>query len=222
MKKWSWRVIAQWLGEGRRTCKAASAKVEVEAPDWPLAVSALTSSTLLFFYPAFPSNLSRVESDIFLRSVQLGCYHEQYLSFKPQKSTTNVAVTPLNHLVWHDYLAAQATDYASCLASQNLGNQHSSSDQRPDQGENLYSTDGQDGGMAVASDGWGPKEKIFYHGEKIPDAEFEQYGHYTQIIWPTTTNVGIRVAKNEEKRKWYVVAGYSPPGNYGGRDAFNG
>lgn len=83
---------------------------------------------------------------------------------------------PRPNLVWDDYLAAQATDYASYLASQDLGNQHSSSDQRPNQGENLYSTDGQDGGMAVASDGWGPKEKIFYHGEKIPDGEFEQYG----------------------------------------------
>lgn len=49
MKKWSWRVIAQWLGEG-------SWKWKVEAADWP---------PLQHFYFSIPHShliLSQVES----------------------------------------------------------------------------------------------------------------------------------------------------------------
>ena len=40
-------------------------------------------------------------------------------------------------------------------------------------------------------------------------------GHYTQMIWSTTTEVGIAVAISDTG-KVYVAARYSPPGNWVG------
>lgn len=45
-------------------------------------------------------------------------------------------------------------------------------------------------------------------------------GHFTQIVWKTTKELGIGCAKSKSG-KLYVVANYSPPGNYSGLFAKN-
>ena len=40
-------------------------------------------------------------------------------------------------------------------------------------------------------------------------------GHYSQVIWPTTTELGCALAHN--KARDYLVCRYSPPGNHFGR-----
>ncbi|KAL8736630.1 MAG: hypothetical protein Q9181_002307 [Wetmoreana brouardii] len=126
---------------------------------------------------------------------------------------------PRPDLVWDDQLVANATAYAKHLASANHGLQHTTSDQRPNQGENLYWSK-PNGSLANASKGW-VDEKKNYHGEKIGEGDFASWGHYTQCIWPTTTKVGVGMAKAADGGV-YVVGRYSPPGNWGGKDAYNG
>ncbi|KAL8727653.1 MAG: hypothetical protein Q9166_005889 [cf. Caloplaca sp. 2 TL-2023] len=92
-------------------------------------------------------------------------------------------------LKWDDNLAKQARAYAQHLANANKGLQHSSGDQRPGQGENLYWSK-PNGSLEDASKGW-LSEKKNYHGEKIGQGNFASFGHYTQCIWPTTTKVGL-------------------------------
>jgi hypothetical protein len=43
--------------------------------------------------------------------------------------------------------------------------------------------------------------------------------HFTQVVWKNTKKLGVGIAFAKENRKIYVVAQYSPPGNY--RDAYN-
>jgi pathogenesis-related protein 1 len=40
-------------------------------------------------------------------------------------------------------------------------------------------------------------------------------GHYTQLVWRDTKEVGCAVARGGNREVW--VCDYSPPGNYGGK-----
>ncbi len=40
-------------------------------------------------------------------------------------------------------------------------------------------------------------------------------GHYTQIVWASTKEVGCGVARNAHREIW--VCDYNPPGNYIGK-----
>ncbi|CAD6501632.1 BgTH12-01882 [Blumeria graminis f. sp. triticale] len=112
-------------------------------------------------------------------------------------------------LRWSPSLARAAHTWAAHLAATDHL-QHSTGS---GQGENLYCSLGQsDVSFSDAVISW-VSEKPLYHGEHIPDGDFESYGHYTQIIWPSTREVGMGMARSASG--WtYIVARYSPPGNY--------
>ena len=44
-------------------------------------------------------------------------------------------------------------------------------------------------------------------------------GHFTQLVWDDTTHVGMGIATKQSGPYWitYIVAKYSPPGNYRGQ-----
>jgi len=42
-------------------------------------------------------------------------------------------------------------------------------------------------------------------------------GHFTQIVWKGTTQLGCAYAKNEDAASAVVGCVYNPPGNYGGK-----
>jgi hypothetical protein len=50
-----------------------------------------------------------------------------------------------------------------------------------------------------------------YNGEPIGQGNFEGYGHYTQLLWPTTTGVGCAKAINGNAQ--VITCEYTPPGN---------
>lgn len=63
---------------------------------------------------------------------------------------------------------------------------------------------------------WLAEEKHFHSGvfPDVCDVEVSQCLHWTQVIWPTTTDVGCAVAEGGE-RAWFVCR-YSPGGNRDG------
>lgn len=122
-----------------------------------------------------------------------------------------------NDLTWDDKLAAHATAYAKKLAHENTGLHHSTGEQRPGEGENLAWSKPH-GSLADGSKMW-VDEKKNYSGQKIGEGDFGSYGHYTQVIWPSTTRVGLGMAKASDGG-WYIVGRYSPPGNVVGKTAW--
>jgi len=42
-------------------------------------------------------------------------------------------------------------------------------------------------------------------------------GHFTAVVWRSTTHLGIGVAYNPRARWYVVVANYAPPGNVMGQ-----
>jgi uncharacterized protein YkwD len=123
-------------------------------------------------------------------------------------------------LVWSDRLAADAAVWAQHLAV--LGRlQHASRGENPDEGENLWM--GTAGAYAVQDmvAGWAG-EKSGFHNGVFPDVaangSWSDVGHYTQMIWKTTTAVGCATASSAQ---WDVlVCRYGPTGNVMGERPF--
>ncbi|KLU89783.1 hypothetical protein MAPG_08752 [Magnaporthiopsis poae ATCC 64411] len=92
---------------------------------------------------------------------------------------------------------------------------HSTGGQRGDQGENLYWQSHDKTPCANAAASWA-SEISLYNGQPIGQGDFSAYGHYTQMIWKSSTKVGLGIA-NDGKGGVYVVARYNPAGNYIGQ-----
>lgn len=104
-------------------------------------------------------------------------------------------------LTWSTSLAAEALTYAQKLASRN-GMKHSS--QRT-HGENLACSN-LPMNLLKATQYW-IEEKKSYHGEKVAGSGHKKWGHYTQVIWPRSTRLGMGIALSRSGIT-YVVARY--------------
>jgi hypothetical protein len=119
-------------------------------------------------------------------------------------------------LQWDDRLAADAAAYGPVLAS--IGRLvHSPRESRPGQSENL----------AMASHGtlspeqlvglWS-REKLLLQPGLFPTVSrtgrWEDVGHYTQMVWPTTTRVGCALHSGSMD---ILICRYSPKGNIDGK-----
>lgn len=114
-------------------------------------------------------------------------------------------------------LAADALDYAEELADTRRF-AHSTNASRPNQGENLWMGTRNAFSHRVMVGAW-IDEKRFFKPGIFPDVtttnSWADVGHYTAIVWPTTTAVGCGLASNSDYD--YLVCRYSPPGNIVGR-----
>ncbi|CAH0037634.1 unnamed protein product [Clonostachys solani] len=124
-------------------------------------------------------------------------------------------------LVWDAKLAASASAWAQSLKNSNSF-EHSSAVSRPNQGENLAWNSSPstpiNNPLTLGTQQWLSEAK-YYSGQTMPGANFANYGHYTQIMWKTTTSVGIASANNGKGAYW-TVARYSPPGNTVGQKPY--
>ncbi|KAK6069985.1 SCP-like extracellular protein [Seiridium cupressi] len=117
-------------------------------------------------------------------------------------------------LVWDDDLASEAQAWAEHLVT--VGDLVHS--EVSNEGENLYMGSGDSTPFVNAANMW-IDEKSSYNGEAITTTNYLTFGHYTQIVWSSTTNVGMGLAAGSDGAV-YVVARYSPPGNYIGETAY--
>ncbi|KAK7202910.1 CAP domain-containing protein [Myxozyma melibiosi] len=111
-------------------------------------------------------------------------------------------------LTWSADLTAEAQSYADYLSANDLF-VHSGV---AGEGENLYwSSSTASGQLADAAESF-VSEKTAYDeaGDPVIGDDYATYGHYTQIIWKTTTEVGCAESEG------YVVCRYYPQGNYVG------
>lgn len=120
-------------------------------------------------------------------------------------------------LAWDNGLGNSAAYYAQRLALTNTF-QHSDRKARRGVGENLWmGTRGAFSVERMVSD-WASERRMFSAGifpAVSRTGNWADVGHYTQIVWPTTTRVGCALASNG--RADYLVCHYGPAGNIDGR-----
>ncbi len=136
--------------------------------------------------------------------MELNSEQQKAFILEHQKWRAEVNSEPLK---WNTDIQKKAEDYALKLAK--LGRlQHSNSGL----GENLYWFSGQTFDPADATDAWGSEKSLYKPGTKISNTNYHDFGHYTQMIWHKTTEVGCGVAQSQHGT--FVVCQYNPPGNY--------
>jgi len=124
-------------------------------------------------------------------------------------------------LTWDASLAKKAQAWAVHLANKNKMEHAPWSGT----GENLYYAGTSSGRLATckeAVDAW-YGEVADYPFWKPPNSIFDvpgkQIGHFTQVVWKSTRKVGVGIVaiKRGFWTKTYIVARYTPPGNYEGQ-----
>jgi hypothetical protein len=130
------------------------------------------------------------------------------------RERTAVRVPPL---AWDVALAGAAAAYARELAGVGAL-RHSARQTRLGQGENLWM--GTRGAFAppVMVGSWSAERSNFRPGifpAISRTGNWAHVGHYSQMIWPTTTRVGCAIATG--RRVDVLVCRYAPAGNIDGR-----
>jgi hypothetical protein len=120
-------------------------------------------------------------------------------------------------LAWDDALGVGAATYAQQMAFTGTF-QHSNRQARRGIGENLWM--GTHGAFSIEAmvGGWAAEKRYFLPGifpNNSRTGNWEDVGHYTQMIWPTTTRVGCAIAST--RRIDYLVCRYATAGNMDGR-----
>ena len=103
-------------------------------------------------------------------------------------------------MVWNNTLADYAKDYAKGCVWKHSGGPY---------GENLAANFEN---TTLAIDAWGNEEKKYNYAKR----KFtESNGHFTQLVWQNTTDVGCAVIQcdSDSVKGAYLVCEYYPPGN---------
>ncbi len=121
-------------------------------------------------------------------------------------------------LVWSEQLAADADRWARNLAARGVM-EH---DTQRTYGENLWlnTIDRRTVGSMIG--GWSIEKNIYIVGSRHPNVSrtghWKDVGHYTQMVWSSTTKVGCAIARGTQKD--FLVCRYDPIGNWRGQMAY--
>lgn len=133
------------------------------------------------------------------------------------RERARLGIAPLQ---WDARLASASASYARELAR--LGTmRHSTNASRPNQGENLWMGTRRAFSVDEMVGGWLAERASFRRGN-FPNVSrtgrWSDVGHYTQMIWRSTTHVGCGLASSP--RSDFLVCRYSPAGNYRGEPVY--
>jgi len=121
-------------------------------------------------------------------------------------------------LVWDEGLAADAAEWGARLARTRTF-EHCSNVGCPtgDQGENLWM--GSRGAYSLRRmlEGWSEEKKLLAHMGSWED-DYHAVGHYTQMVWHSTTRVGCAITSNRSDE--YLTCRYLEAGNVMGSSPF--
>ena len=118
---------------------------------------------------------------------------------------------------WSDQLAAEAMAHASFMARTGIYGHDQTPGRRKKMGENLWR--GQRGVFAydVMVQVMVDEARLFRPGHfpnNSANGNWSAVAHYTQIVWPTTTEIGCALASSVTTD--YLVCRYAPTGNKDG------
>lgn len=124
----------------------------------------------------------------------------------------------LNPLTWSDSLAQSAQQWANHLAEiHEIVHSDNNS-----YGENIWG--GTTGVLSFTQmvDSWGDEKNDYIPGSTFPNVSttgnWQDVGHYTQMIWRNTTEVGCGLMNDDQND--FLVCQYNPPGNDNGQNVF--
>lgn len=127
------------------------------------------------------------------------------------KVRAEVGTPPLR---WSESLAAWAQAWAEQQAANGCRMQHRPATGAWAQkyGENLFWGNGRTFTASDAAEAWYSEKKDFRYGP-ITASNYGRIGHYTQMVWSATTEVGMGAAQCRNGA-WIIVANYNPRGNW--------
>jgi uncharacterized protein YkwD len=131
------------------------------------------------------------------------------------KARAEVGVGPVK---WSPTLAKHAQEYADEMARTGKWG-HRRDDKY---GENLSRGIGGGYGLQSAVQGWYDEKAKYTPGTPYPGVG-HGVGHYTQMVWRETTEIGVGKAvytTGEYKGQLVIVGNYNPPGNYKGEKPY--
>ena len=153
--------------------------------------------------PNWPAPADR--GDVFLRSSSLRLHNQARAQF---------GVGPV---AWSDVLAAEAMAHAQYMAATGIYGHDQTPGRRKKMGENLWR--GQRGVFSydVMVQVMVDEARLFRPGafpNNSVTGDWHAVAHYTQIVWPTTTEIGCALASSPTMD--YFVCRYAPTGNKDG------
>jgi len=135
--------------------------------------------------------------------------------------TSGISAGPLPPMVWDPALATLATNWTSqCKDTDGDGLvDHSSQASRTNAagyayvGENVFASGGTNASAQAAVNAWASEKSNFTY----PNGCAGTCGHYTQVVWRTSTHVGCaNVNCTGLQYKGTILCNYGPGGNSGG------
>ena len=135
-----------------------------------------------------------------------------------RKTVVPAATSPIPVLAWDATVASSAQAWADNCAYGHGGH--------VGYGQNIYAAAGFTPTLADASFAWASEQPYHDYGSNTC-AVGKVCGHYTQMVWRTTTQVGCGQASCSTNSPFptfpiwhFIVCNYAPPGNYIGQKPY--